>query len=225
MGPNILYRWGGLVAMVGGIVGAVGEVGFLVFISNRPVSTIVVTPQWEVLVLLQLMVVFLAMLGLFAFYARQAQQVGSLGLIAFIIAVFATMMDFGLVWTAAFIFPALAETASDFLDTIRTGPSAFVGAGFMLTLLLFGLGWFLFGLASLRAKVFPRTSAWLIMLGALLVSALGILEIPLSALVLSVGLAWMGQWLRSDSAKVEESSTDPAKIYPDDKVKEVLYEN
>jgi hypothetical protein len=155
-----------------------------------------------VLLALSLAAAFLAMMGLVALYARQVQPSGSRGLIGFGLAALGTMMHFGHVWTGLFLIPALAASVPEFLDAIAASPYGVVTAGVLLALVTFAFGWFLFGLASLRAKVVPRGPAALVMVGAALELVLGFLDLPLSALVFAAGLAWMGFWLWSEQADV-----------------------
>lgn len=52
----------------------------------------------------------------------------------------------------------------------------------------FVLGWVLFGVATHRARVYPRASAMLLIAGALIL----LLPLPLGGLVFAAALAWMG---------------------------------
>ncbi len=52
----------------------------------------------------------------------------------------------------------------------------------------FVLGWVLFGVATLRARVYPRASAMLLIAGALIL----LLPLPLGGIVFAGALAWMG---------------------------------
>jgi hypothetical protein len=52
----------------------------------------------------------------------------------------------------------------------------------------FVLGWVLFGVATHRARVYPRASAMLLIAGALTL----LLPLPLGGIVFAAALAWMG---------------------------------
>jgi len=103
-------------------------------------------------------------------------------------------MVFGLIWFNTFIVPAIAEVAPSFMEIPEANLPAVLIVGFGLSAMLFTLGWLLFGLASLRAKVLPRGAAVLLMVGAVVafVLPLPFLELPLSVVVLGAALAWMG---------------------------------
>ena len=57
-----------------------------------------------------------------------------------------------------------------------------------LTFALSALGWLLFGLAALRARIYPRAAAIALMVGAVI----SFLPIPASGIVLDVVVAWLG---------------------------------
>jgi hypothetical protein len=200
MRRSALLRWGGLAALVGGIVKALSEVGALLFIGNQADSIAALTWEWMVLLALALAAAFLAMMGLVALYARQAQLSGPRGLIGFSLAALGTLMHFGHLWTGLFLVPALAASVPEFLDTVGAAPSGLVTEGAQLALVVFAFGWLLFGLVSLQSKVVSPAPAALLMVGATMELVLGVLNQPLSALVFAAGLAWMGFWLWSEQA-------------------------
>jgi hypothetical protein len=60
---------------------------------------------------------------------------------------------------------------------------------YTLTFLVFlTWGWLLFGVASFRARIYPRAASILLMVGAVIAG----LPIPLTELVLYVGVSWLG---------------------------------
>ena len=63
-----------------------------------------------------------------------------------------------------------------------------VDLGFTLTFALVAVGWLLFGLATLRARVYPRAAAIVLMVGAVV----SFIPVPLSGIVLDVAAAWLG---------------------------------
>jgi hypothetical protein len=56
------------------------------------------------------------------------------------------------VWSQVFVVPRLAEAAPEVADR-GTGSML---AGFLLSFLILGVGWVMFGVAALRTRVFPR---------------------------------------------------------------------
>ena len=121
------------------------------------------------------------LLGLCGLYVRQSEAAGVLGLIGFLVAFLGTVLIGGLGWAGAFIVPALADVAPEFLDV---GPPP----GFFLTLVTFGVGWLLFGIATLLARVYPRTPPILLLIGAVI----AVFPLPFTVIVLAIAVAWLG---------------------------------
>ena len=190
-----LIRWSGLSALLGGVLFVALEIALLVVIGDQSFSVAVTTSAFTILVSFTLVASALVFLGLVGLYARQAQEAGAMGLIAFLVAFIGTAMYFGLFWAFNFIVPTLVEAVPDVFDVDPTGVLA---VGFILTFILFALGWLLFGLASLLTNVLPRPAAVLLMIGAVLVLVLEIIEGPFVFVVFGIALAWMGVALWSE---------------------------
>jgi len=198
MSSSNLTRWSGLAALVGGVLLAVLDVAESVIIGGQPESVIAGTGALIIVRIAFLVPVALMILGLVGLYVRQAEQTGSLGLIAFLVAFSGTVLVFGLQWSAAFMGSWLAGAAPGLLDT---EPAGLLAAGFMISFLLLALGWLLFGLASLQARVFPRNAAVLLVVGAVLLFVLLMLDVPGSTVVFGAALAWMGYALWSGTSE------------------------
>lgn len=91
-------------------------------------------------------------LGWIAIYVRQSETAGVLGLAGFVLVVSAVA------WTLAWGDPAAAYLAPT--------PAERWAAG-LVAALVPGLGYLLMGVATLRARVFPRPAGWLLVAGAL----------------------------------------------------------
>jgi hypothetical protein len=149
------------------------------------------------------------LLGLPGLYAAQSERAGRLGLVSFLMVFFGTLF-FAVSNNYGFIAPVLAAQAPAMLDAINAYPpvitlNAFLAAGFFL-------GFIFFGIATLRARVFPPQTGilWIIgspvnmagaVLGLLVSEALWIVAI-LGALALGLGLARAGYSLWSHNEKV-----------------------
>jgi hypothetical protein len=61
-------------------------------------------------------------------------------------------------------------------------------------LLVFGVGWALFGLVSLWAGVYPRQAAMLLIVGAVIGTVLNLtfLPVPFGGLLFEAAVAWLG---------------------------------
>ena len=193
-----LLRWSGLAALVGGVLYAVLSILEFLLFGGQSDSAAVTSSAWFVVEVAYVLAATLLILGLVGLYVLQAEPAGRLGLVGFVVALAGTVMLAGTDWSAAFFGPWVAEAAPDLLVT---EPAGTMTAGIALTLVLFALGWFLFGLASLRAAVLPRGSALLLLVGALLALVLAFVELPFEAVVLGAAVAWMGYALWSHGAE------------------------
>ena len=189
MSSSNLVRWSGLATVMGAVLLIVLDLAEFIIIGGQPESAVAANSALVIVRATYMLAITLMSLGLVGLYAIQTEQVGTLGLIAFLVSYFGIVTTAGAQWGAAFLGPWLAEVAPAILDTEPTG--LFV-AGFILSFLLFALGWLLFGLASLRARVLPQGSSILMMVGAVLFFAMLFLELPGSTVVFGVALAWMG---------------------------------
>ena len=80
-----------------------------------------------------------------------------------------------------------------------------LGVGFTLSFALGALGWLLFGLVSLRARVYPRAAVVVLMVGAVLAFA----PLPISGVLLQVAIVWLGLVLFSQR---EASAQQPERV-------------
>jgi hypothetical protein len=132
-----------------------------------------------------------------AAYFRQAHKAGRLGIAGLIAAVVGTMFLGGDLWFETFYVTYLADVAPHVLDL---APSGLIVIGAVSSYLLFAIGWALFGIASLRAGVFPRAISVAIVIGGLLgFSAL----LPPFGIGLGVAMAWLGVWLIRNPAPTD----------------------
>ncbi len=201
MSTQNLIRWGGLSALFGGIIGIASEVALFITTGNLSFSDTAISSAWLVFVAFAALSTILSMLGLVALFSRQFQSDGKFGAAAFILAFIGTMMVFGHQWTGLFVVPVLAEGTPDFLDAIIADTTTILAGGVFLSVFLMAVGWVLFGFASLRVKILPQGSIWLVTIGAFLVLILSFMNFDLDKVVFYLGLAWMGWWLWSEKVQ------------------------
>jgi hypothetical protein len=204
MSYSKVIRWSGLDALVGGVLFGILAVAEFFVIGDRPLSEAAATSSWLVIEGGYIVAAVLIGFGLVGLYARQAQQAGWLGLIAFVVTFIGVLLVTGSVWSEAFLGPWLARTVPDLLDS-GSADSALIAS--WLSYILFSLGWFLFGLASLRAGVLSRGAAILLLIGAPLPIILGFLNVPLGGVVFGAALAWAGYELWSGAGAAEEPAS------------------
>lgn len=184
MHPSDLIRWSGLATILGGALLLISDLLSLT-VTSGSLSQLATTTSYAVDSGTRLLAGILLLLGLVGLYARQSAASGALGLVAFLAAFAGTALAFGTWWTNAFVAPSLATEAPALLDA---GPTGALGFGFTLSFALTALGWLLFGLVSLRARVYPRAAVGVLVVGAALTFA----PLPGSAVVLEVAIAWLG---------------------------------
>jgi hypothetical protein len=128
------------------------------------------------------------LLALFAAYEWQSARTGSFGVIAFCAAVIGTMFLAGDLWFDTFAGPWIITAAPNVAET----PTGSVVAGAFVSYALFAIGWVLFGLSSLRARVFPR----LISVGIMVGGAVGFLALlPPYGIPLGLAMIALGTWM------------------------------
>lgn len=198
MSKTRLLQWSGLSGVVSGVLLILLDVAFFVFFGDQPERVAAATPTWLILLDLSIIANYLALLALIGLYARQAEGAGRFGLAAFVIASFGTVMNVGFNWGGGFIIPALTSAAPEFLDQVAEAPPGIVAAGFISTFALFALGWLLFGIASLRAKIFPAFPLWLLMIAAILGLVSRIADLGIPGVLFGAALAWLGWRLWKD---------------------------
>ncbi len=175
MSISTLIRWSGLVAILGGILSvAVYLSESVLILSEADFSIAKNGVGWVVLFILGLVSAVTVLLGLVGIYARQAQACGVLGVIGFIVAFVAVALWTGVSFVFAFVMPELANIPFDVqrssvVTVVMPGSDIMVplvtSVGLLTTILICMLGWLLFGLATVRGKVFSQWAGLLLAVG------------------------------------------------------------
>ena len=165
MPSSTLIRWGGLAAVVAGVLFIiVSLINLAALIVGRDPSAVLV--RTTIVQIAGAVLLF----GLVGLYFRRSDELGSLGLLGFVFAFFGT---------------------------------AFALTGNIWANLLAEVGWALFGIACLQARVYPRIAAIVLIIGALLTALfialllgnlsgiLGYLAVAAS-IIFYVAVAWLG---------------------------------
>jgi hypothetical protein len=111
---------------------------------------------------LRLLSAVLFLWALLSLYNRQSIAAGTFGLWGFIVAFFGTALLVGNAWAEVFVWPTLARVAPNVVTGQVAAP--YLTTGITLSVPVFGIGIVLFGLATLRAGVYPRWAAVLLIL-------------------------------------------------------------
>lgn len=206
MSSSDLIRWCGLAAILGGILLFIGSLWQLFTQGFGPpeeaFSEMANTTSYILASWLGLLTAVLGLFALVGLYLYHSQAAGIFGFVGFLAAFLGTALLVGTQWTFTFVVPSLAVEAPEFLDAEQVaGP---VDPAILLSFIVLAVGWALFGVAALRAKVYPR---WLAI--ALIVAALVLLlPTPAVGLVFAPVLALLGffAWSGRGGSTAEQPS-------------------
>jgi hypothetical protein len=203
--PSPLTRLAGPMSLVAGLLIIVAQLMMLPFDPKDHVPTST-DPVFQIAGGVY-MVGFLALIiALVGAYGWGVHKAGRLGVIAIVTALVGTMMLGGDLWFETFAIPWLADEAPASLDT---DPTMVLAIGAIASYLSFAVGWALFGIASLRARAFPKVISAAIIVGGLLgfQALLAPFGVPIGLAITALG-AWM---IRSNaSARAATGSRVPA---------------
>ena len=178
-----LYRWSGIVGIIAGVLNVIVEV--LPERIGQPLDLLVNT---------------LGLWVLAALYFRQRAASGVFGLIAYAVQSFGMALVIGFLFTQAFVLSGLdaAQRAA-----VLAGPT---GVATVISLAIVTVGAVLFGIATLRAGVFPKWAALLLMIGFIM-APIGAfaphLVKSLGEVILSIGLIGLSYALVSGAAEAQ----------------------
>ncbi|HET9755181.1 MAG TPA: hypothetical protein VFP66_01660 [Candidatus Limnocylindrales bacterium] len=187
MVASSFVRWAGIASLAAAGLMLVQQISQLVFVLTMSQSTAIATHSLRYgLALVAMYALLIALTGL---YAMQATAAGRLGLVGYLVATLGTLLFAGDWWYETFVAPLIAAQAPELL---RTAPSGSILIGAAITFGSFALGWVLFGIATYRARVFPRGAAILMVIGGIV----GILALSAPFQIpLALAVGWMGSWL------------------------------
>jgi hypothetical protein len=145
---------------------------------------------------------YVLMFALIGVHGYQASRAGRLGTFGFAAAVLGTMHLGGDLWFESFAVPWLAE--GPLPEVLSSDPSILFALGAISSYALFAFGWVAFGVASLRARVFPVWISLFIVVGGVagyqaLLSPWGI--------PLGLAIATLGVWMLRRRSATNPSAT------------------
>lgn len=195
-----LIRWSGLVTVLAGALYALGAI-------LHPIGEDIAaytSPNWVRAHQIYWVSAILMLFGLVGLYARQVEKAGWLGLVGFVLAFIGTAFVGSIFFMVSTVIPVIAAESPGLFDEAATPTTGAV----LVVLLGFGLGYILFGVATMRAGVLPRWSGLFLIIGValFLISEAAPFGRTLSHMVATVGdvvfglgLLWMGQTLWSEA--------------------------
>jgi hypothetical protein len=165
MSASPLSRHAGLIVLTVGAYLTVTHLALLAVVDGDNPAAMLADPLFRVVNVAYAAAFPALAIALCAAYDRQARAAGMFGLIAFGAAMVGTVTLGADMWFEGFAAPWLAEVEPEVLTAEKT---AIWSAGFLSSFVLFAVGWVLFGLASLSARVYPRPVGYAIVAGGLI---------------------------------------------------------
>jgi hypothetical protein len=191
----------GAVACVGAALLAVTAlVGFIAVVGSDPIADAARGAAFYIPASAAFGSAILLGIGLVGLYLHQEERFGALGAVGFVLALLGSIAAAGGQWTYVFVVPHFAPVVPEMINE-STGS---VLAGFVLSYAILALGWVLFGLATLRASVFPRWASLLVIAGA----AIALLPLPSRTLLLAIAVAILGVRLLQNVGAAERETRD-----------------
>jgi hypothetical protein len=193
--PSQLTRASGWAAALAGAFFVIAEVLTPITLVANPdaLSRVALTDRFVVQSMLTFLAAMLLLAGLVGLYAFQAREAGRLGAVGFSTAFFVTALMLGGFYANTFVTPALAIGGPEALEGHNAGVLVF---GLPLEFGFLTLAWLPFALSTLRAGVYPRGAAWLLVVGALV----ALVPLPYVNVPFDVAVAWLGIALAKRSA-------------------------
>jgi len=199
MSDSPLSRFAATIAIVAGALVIITRlvVALTVPTESGLLEAYVLTATHAINSVVSIVAYALLVLALVAAYDREARPAGTLGVVALGAAIVGTVFMAGDWWYEAFAVPRIAEVAPQVIDTFVGGRLLMGG---VWSFALFGLGWALFGIASLRARVFPTAISVAILAGGFLSGVpIGIAYLS-GGVILGLALVWLGMWMMRTTA-------------------------
>jgi hypothetical protein len=208
MTTSPLSRIAGPLAVVTGVLVVATRVPtILLVLTGGDLTEFVLGPTHAINSVVTIVAFGLLVLALVAIYEREAPSAGWFGLVGFATALLGTIFMAGDWWYEAFAVPRIAEVAPEAIPTFVGGRLLLGGISSFVVL---GIGWVLFGAASLRARVFPTAISGAILVGGLLSGVPIGLAYLSGGVILGIAIAWLGVWLMRETVPV--SGAQPAAV-------------
>jgi hypothetical protein len=199
MSSSKLFRWSGLAFLLAGILLPVSwYIRFAEGDSSNPAT--VMSALYIAEHTMAIIGIILMLLGLVGIYTRQVRESGVVGLLGFLALFTATTLLGGVLFFEGYVVPAIAATTPSLHEDTLFGVAALLVPTIVLSA-FYLLGFLLFGVATVRAHVFPRMAGVLFIIGGILYSP-GPSQLPwvvytIGTTVLGIAQLWLGYTLWS----------------------------
>jgi hypothetical protein len=209
-------RWMGIALACGGALTFLVNALLTPFLpAGAPYAQVVLSPVFPWRIGVAAIAAVLLLFGSVGVYFAQAQRIGRFGAFAFVVAFLGTALLLATEWIQLFDIRDLALRAPDTLNKLNArgqGPSL-GDIGALIALTFFTLGWIALAIATIRARVFPRNAAILVIAGffaiPMLQAPFGIAGAIVGNFVLGAGFFQMGRDLVSLGAPASRLRPTP----------------
>jgi len=194
MMDSLLARSAAPLAIVAGALVVVTRVvGLLTAPSDsEALKVVVLTATHAINSVASIVAYAMLVLALVACHSLQAPAAGVLGVIGLGAAILGSVFMAGDWWFEAFAVPWLAEVVPGALDHPASGRLLL---GSFMSFVLFGMGWLLYGIASVRAHVFPAALSWAVVASGLLSGIPSAFVTYGGSVILGLAFILLGAWL------------------------------
>ncbi len=185
---------GPLALLAGGLFAAV-HVGLFFVADRTDLVAMLANPTFRSFNIAYAVAFWGLMMALVALHARQARQAGPSGVIGLGAAIVGTMALGSNMWFEAFAVPWVTSVTPQLLTAEK---AEIWQVGYLSSYILFALGWVVFGVTCLRARVLPTAASVGIVVGGLIgfFAAMPPCGAPLG-LAVAVAGAWLVRSARS----------------------------
>jgi hypothetical protein len=202
MSTSPLSRIAGPLAVVtGALVVATRIPTILLVLTGGDLTEYVLGPTHAITSVTSIVAFGLLVLALVAIYDCEAQSAGWFGLAGFAAALMGTIFMAGDWWYEAFAVPRIAEVNPEAIPTFVGGRLLMGG---LASFILLGIGWVMFGAASLRAHVFPTAISAAILVGGFLSGIPIGLAYLSGGVILGIAIGWLGLWLMRTTIRASD---------------------
>ena len=162
-----------------GALSLVGAAGILIWWFMMPIflpigdaaeqfQNLVLDPEWIAVNLVGLISILFMILGFPGFYIKHYDIYHTPGFIGLIVALTGLILYAAIQYYETIIWPAAAHYNPELLQVkgALVSGDPLVAAGLLVSGVILGAGYILFGIASFRARSFPKVPVWFLIFGA-----------------------------------------------------------
>ncbi len=198
-----IIRLGWLAAILSGVLLIVSELLYFVTGLGGLSAEMAASGSFVFQSVLFLLAGVLLLGGLLGLYAGHSEDLGILGVAGFLVAFVGTTLAVGSLWKEAFLTPTIAKEAP---ALVNAGLPALTLFGEIVSWGLLSIGWLLLGVAILRARVYPRAAAVLLIVGAVI----AFFPLTFSIIPLGAAVIWIGMLSLSSGGNI--SPEQPSRV-------------